>query len=142
MQGLSRIWLVFALAVACGVGGNTRAWADEHGTRVAVIEMARILGEATAIHSIRTQGEAQRKTYAEDTQRESVRLRGVRDELQQQATLLTPAVLEERQRTFNAEVAAADQRAKARGEILQRAVANGEIRFREEIGRASWRERV
>ena len=134
MQGLSRIWLVFALAVVCGVGGNTRAWADEHGTRVAIIEMARILGEATAIHSIRTQGEAQRKTYAEDTQRESGRLRGVRDELQQQATLLTPAVLEERQRAFNAEVAAADQRAKARGEILQRAVAEGEMRFREVLG--------
>ena len=134
MQGLSRIWLVFALAVACGVGGNTSAWADEHGTRVAVIEMARILGEATAIHSIRIQGEAQRRTYAEDTQRESERLRGVRDELQQQATLLTPAVLEERQRAFNAEVAAADQRAQAHGQILQRAVANGEIRFREVLG--------
>ena len=134
MQGWRRLWLLFALTVACAVGSNASVWADEHGTRVAVIEMARVLGEATAIHSIRTQGEAQRKTYAEATQRESERLRDVRDELQQQATLLTPAVLEERQRAFNAEVAAADQRAKARGEILQRAVTEGEFRFREVLG--------
>ena len=134
MQGLSRIWLVFALAVACGVGGNASAWADEHGTRVAVIEMARVLGEASAIRSIRIQGEAQRETYAADAQREAERLRGARDELQQQATLLTPAVLEERQRAFNAEVAAADQRAQAHGQILQRAVTEGEMRFREILG--------
>ncbi|MDD9990395.1 MAG: OmpH family outer membrane protein [Rhodospirillales bacterium] len=134
MQGWRRLWLLFALTVACAVGSNTSVWADEHGTRVAVIEMVRVLSEATAIHSIRTQGEAQRKSYAEDTQRESERLRGVRDELQQQATLLTPAVLEERQRAFNAEVSTADQRAKARGEILQRAVTEGEIRFREVLG--------
>ena len=134
MQGLSRIWLVFALAVAGAVGCNASAWADEHGTRVAVIEMARILGEASAVHSIRTQGEAQRRSYAADAQREAERLRGVRDELQQQATLLSPTVLEERQRAFNAEVAAADQRATTRNQVLQNAVANGEIRFREVLG--------
>ena len=98
------------------------------------MEMARVLGEATAIHSIRIQGEAQRKTYAAEAQREEERLRAARDELQQQGTLLTPAVLEERQRAFNAEVAAADQRAKAHGQILQRAVTEGEIRFREVLG--------
>ena len=134
MQGWRRLWLVFALALACAVGGNTSVWADENGTRVAVIEMVRVLSQASAIRSIQTQGEAQRKTYAEDAQREAERLRGARDELQQQATLLSPAVLEERQRAFNAEVAAADQRAKARGESLQRAVAEGEIRFREILG--------
>lgn len=133
MQGWRRLRLVFALAVACAAVGNASAWADEHGTRVAVLELARVLGEATAIHSIRNQGEAQRRTYAADAQREAERLRGVRDELQQQGTLLTPAVLEERQRAFNAEVAAADQRAKAHGEILQRAVAEGEMRFREAL---------
>ena len=105
MQGLSRIWLVFALAVACGVGGNTSAWADEHGTRVAVIEMARILGEASADSLYQnSRGKRSAESYAADAQREAERLRGVRDELQQQATLLlTPAVLEERQRAFNAE---------------------------------------
>ncbi len=134
MQGWRRLRFVFALAVACAAAGNTSAWAEEHGTRVAVLELARVLGEAKAIHSIRAQGEAQRRTYAADGEREAERLRGVRDELQQQGTLLTPAVLEERQRAFNAEVAAADQRAKARGEILQRAVTQGEIRFREILG--------
>lgn len=134
MQNWRRLALVLALAVACVVGGNTGAWAEQHGTRVAVIEMARILAEASAIHSIRTQGEAQRKTYAEDAQRESGRLRGIRDELQQQATLLAPAALEERQRAFNAKVATADQRAKAQGQTLQRAVAEGEVRFREALG--------
>lgn len=134
MQGWRRLWLLFALAVACAAGGNTNAWADDHGTRVAVIEMARVLGEASAIHSIRNQGEAQRKSYAAEAQREAERLRAARDELQQQGTLLTPAVLEERQRAFNAEVAAADQRAQAHGQILQRAVTEGEIRFREILG--------
>lgn len=134
MLGRRRLWLVFALALACTVGGNTNAWADEHGTRVAVIEMARVLGEASAIHSIRNQGEAQRKSYAAEAQREAERLRAARDELEQQSTLLAPAVLEERQRAFNAEVAAADQRAQAHGQILQRAVTEGEIRFREILG--------
>ena len=134
MHGRRRLWLVFALALACTVGGNTNAWADEHGTRVAVIEMARVLGEASAINSIRNQGEAQRKSYAAEVQREAERLRAARDELEQQSTLLAPAVLEERQRAFNAEVAAADQRAQAHGQILQRAVTEGEIRFREILG--------
>ena len=134
MHGRRRLWLVFALALACTVGGNTNAWADEHGTRVAVIEMARVLGEASAIHSIRNQGEAQRKSYAAEAQREAERLRAARDELERQSTLLAPAVLEERQRAFNAEVAAADQRAQAHGQILQRAVTEGEIRFREILG--------
>ena len=43
-------------------------------------------------------------------------------------------MLEERQRAFNAEVATADQRAQAHGQILQRAVTEGEIRFREILG--------
>ena len=134
MQSWRRLSLALALAVASAVIGNTDAWAEQHGTRVAVIEMARILEEAAAIHSIRSQGEAQRNSYAEEAQRESVRLREIRDELQKQATLLAPAALEERQRAFNALVAAADQRAKAQGQFLQRAVAEGEVRFREALG--------
>ena len=112
-------------------GQRRRGLAEEHGTRIAIIEMGRILEDATAIHSIRSQGEAQRKAYTEDAQREAERLRQFRDELIQQQTLLAPAALEERQRAFNAEVAAADQRAKAQNQILQRAVAEGEVRFRE-----------
>ena len=133
MRGWTRLWLVLVLAVACAAGGAKDVWAEEHGTRVAVIEMARILGETTAVHSIRAQGEAQRNTYAQEAQRESERLRGIRDELIRQETLLAPAALEERQRAFNAEVAAADQRAKDHGQILQRAVAQGESRFREAL---------
>ena len=134
MSGWIRLWLGLALAVASVVGGNAAVAAEEHGTRVAIIEMSRILSESSAIHSIRSQGEAQRRTYAEEAQREAERLRRARDELQQQSALLTPAVLEERQRAFNAEVAAADQRATAHGQNLQRAVAQGEIRFREALG--------
>ena len=134
MQSWRRLSLVLALAVACVVGGNASAWAEQHGTRVAVIEMARILGQAMAIHSIRAQGEAQSRTYAEEVQRESERLRGIRSELEQQAALLAPAAFEERQRAFNALVAAADERAKAQSQSLQRAVAQGETRFREVLG--------
>ena len=133
MPGWTRLWLALVLVVSGVGGGAASVWAEEHGTRVAVIEMSRILNEASAIHSIRIQGESQRRAYAEEAQRESERLRSIRDELVQQETLLTPAVLEERQRAFNAEVAAADQRAKAHGEILQRAVAEGEIRFRDAL---------
>ena len=131
MRGLTRLWLVLALAVPCALGGTAAAWADEHGTRIAIIEMARILEEATAVHSIRSQGEEQRRAYAEEQQQEAERLRQFREEVIQQQALLAPAALEERQRAFNAEVAAADQRAKAQNEALQRAVAEGEVRFRE-----------
>ena len=134
MRSWRRFSLALALAVASVVGSHASAWAEQHGTRVAIIEMARILGEATAIHSIRIQGEVQSRTYAEEVQRESERLRGIRDELEQQAALLAPAALEERQRAFNALVAAADERAKAQGQFLQRAVAQGEARFREVLG--------
>ena len=134
MRGLTRLWLVLALAVPCALGGTAAAWADEHGTRIAIIEMGRILEAATAIHSIRNRGEAQRRAYAEEQQQKAERLRQFREELIQQQALLAPAALEERQRAFNAEVAAADQRAKAQNQALQRAVAEGEVRFREILG--------
>ena len=71
MGTFRRLWLVLALAVPCALGGATGASADEHGTRIAVIEMGRILEEATAVHSIRNQGETQRQAYAEEAQREA-----------------------------------------------------------------------
>ena len=76
MQTWRRLSLALALALASALIGNTSAWAEQHGTRVAVIEMARVLEEASAIHSIRSQGEAQRNSYAEEAQRESVRAAG------------------------------------------------------------------
>ena len=133
MGTFRRLWLVLALAVPCALGGATGASADEHGTRIAVIEMGRILEEATAVHSIRNQGETQRKAYAEEAQREAERLRVIRDEIIGQQALLAPAALEEREREFNAEVTSADQRAKAQNQSLQRAVAEGEVRFREAL---------
>ena len=129
-------WKGFALALVLALGsiaggGGTGVWADEHGTRVAIIEMAQIIDESSAIHSIRAQGEAKRRVLAEDVQRESERLRAIRDELMRQQTLLAPAALEERQYAFNAEVQAADQQAKARSDMLQRAIQEGERRFRD-----------
>ena len=133
MRGWKRLWLVLMLAVPCALGSTAEAWAEEHGTRIAIIEMGRILQEATAIQSIRSQGEAQRKAYADASQREAERLRVIRDEILQQQTLLAPSALEELQNDFNAEVTAADQRAKAQNQFLQRAVAQGEVRFREAL---------
>ena len=133
MRRWKRLCLALALAAPLALGGTAGAWADEHGTRIAIIEMGRILQEATAVHSIRSQGEAQRRAYAEGAQREAERLRIVRDELIQQQSLLAPGALEERQRTFNAEVEAADQHAKAQNQNLQRAIAEGEVRFREAL---------
>ena len=133
MRIFRRLWLVLALALPCALGSAAGVSADEHGTRIAIIEMGRILEEATAVHSIRNQGETQRKVYAEEAQREAERLRVIRDEIIQQQTLLAPAALEERERAFNAEVTTADQRAKTQNQNLQRAVAQGEVRFREAL---------
>ena len=133
MAGWRRPWLTLLLALACVVGGDTGVWAEERGTRVAIIEMARILNETSAIRSIQVQGEAQRRAYTEEAQREAGRLRGIRDELIRQETVLTPAAMDERQRAFNAEVAAADEKATMRSQLLQRAVTEGEIRFREAL---------
>ena len=122
-----------ALALLCAATGSTGAWAQERGTRVAVIEMNRILGEASALRSIQAQGEAQRKVYAADAQAEAKRLRDVRDEFKRQEMLLAPAALEEHQRAFSAQVRTADQRAQARSRVLRRAVQEGENRFREAL---------
>ena len=130
MPTWNRLWLALVLALACLVGGGTGGWADEHGTRVAIIEMARILDGSTAIRSIRTQGEERRRAQAEDTQRVAERLSAIRAELMRQESLLAPDALEERTRAFNAEVAAADRRAQARNQALQRAMDEGERRFR------------
>ena len=123
-------WFVLAFALLCTATGSTGAWAQERGTHVAIIEMNRILGEASALRSIQAQGEAQRKVYAADAQAEAKRLREVRDEFQRQETLLAPAALEERQRAFNLQVRAADQKAQVRSRVLRRAVQEGENRFR------------
>ena len=130
MPTWTRPWLALGLALACLAGGGTGVWAEDHGTRVAIIEMARIIEESTAIRSIRIQGEARRRANAEDTQRVAERLGAVRAELLRQESLLEPAALEERTRAFNAEVAAADRRAQVRNLALQRALDEGETRFR------------
>ena len=123
-----RCALVFAALCAAGAAGA--AAQEARGPRVAIIEMSRILGEASALRSIQAQGEAQRRLYAEDAQAEAARLRDVRDELKRQETQLAPAALEERQRAFSRQVRAADQRAQERSRLLRRAVQEGEDRFR------------
>ena len=131
MPARKALWLALVLALCCVVGGSSGVWAQERGTRVAIVEMTRILAESSAIQSIKIQGEAQRRALDEDMQREMERIRGIRDELSRQQTVLVPAALEERQNAFNAELAAADQEAKARSDMLQRAMEEGEIRFRD-----------
>ena len=130
MAECRRIALSLVLALAVVAGGGAGLGAQERGTRVAIIEMARILDETTALVSIQTQAEAQRAVYAAETQNEAQWLRGLQEELVRQEALLTPAALEERRRTFEAEVRAADERARARSLILQSALEDGERRFR------------
>lgn len=131
MGGWRGLRFALAFAVLCAALAGTGAEAQEaRGTRVAIIEMSRILGEASALRSIQAQGEAQRRLYAADAQAEAARLREVRDELKRQETLLEPATLEERQRAFNRQVRAADQRAQERSRLLRLAVQEGEDRFR------------
>ena len=132
MPRLKHLGAAFALAFVCVAGGGGVS-AEEHGTRVAIIEMARIINESSAIHSIRAQGEAKRQDFQVFNQQEAERLSAVRDELERQMTLLAPAALEERQREFNAELQAADRQAKARIDGLQRAIQMGELRFREAL---------
>ena len=80
MGGWRGLRFAFAFAVLCAALAGTGAAAQEaRGTHVAIIEMSRILGEAAALRSIQTQGEAQRRLYAADAQAEAARLREVRD---------------------------------------------------------------
>lgn len=133
MPRWKRLGLALVLALACVAGSGGSISAEEHGTRVAIIEMARIINESAAILSIRAQGEERRRNLAAFTQQEAERLRGIRNELTRQQTLLAPAALEERQHEFNAELQEADRQAKARSDGLQRAIQMGEIRFREAL---------
>ena len=132
MPRWKRLGLALALAFACVAGGGGVS-AEEHGTRVAIIEMARIIDQSSAVHSIRAQGEAKRQEFQVFNRQEAERLGAVRDELERQQTLLAPAALEERQRQFNAELQEADRQAKARVDGLQRAIQMGELRFREAL---------
>lgn len=129
MGGWKGLRFALAFAALCAAGGGAAAQ-EAHGPRVAIIEMSRILGEASALRSIQAQGEAQRRIYAADAQAEAARLREVRDALERQKTLLEPAALEERQRAFNRQVRAADQRAQERSRLLRLALQEGEDRFR------------
>lgn len=126
---LTRVAL--ALVLAGIFAASTTVHAQDGGTRVAIIEMNRILGEAAALRSIQAQGEAQRKTFATDAQAEAKRLREVRAELKRQETLLAPDALQERQREFNLQVRAADQKAQQQSRVLRRAVQQGETEFRD-----------
>ena len=132
MPRWKRLGLALALAFACVAGGGGVS-AEEHGTRVAIIEMARIIDQSSAVHSIRAQGEAKRQEFQVFNRQEAERLGAVRDELERQQTLLAPAALEERQRQFNAELQEADRQAKARVDGLQRAIQMGELRFRKAL---------
>ncbi len=121
--------LIFASAVAWwGVGADLSA--QEKGSQIAIVEMNRILAEATALRSIQVQGEEQRRIYQAEAQAEAQRLRNVRDELQRQEAVLTPAALEESRRAFDNELRAADQKAQERSRILRFAVRKGEDAFR------------
>lgn len=120
-----------AMLVVAGVlFASTTAEAQDGATRVAIIEMNRILNEAAALRSIQAQGEAQRKTFATDAQAEAKRLREFRDELKRQETLLSADALQERQREFTVQVRAADKRAQKQSQVLRRAVQRGESEFR------------
>ena len=130
MGRVLRRWLALAALAACVASGSTGALAQESGSRVAIVEMNRILSEASALRSIQAQGEAQRRTYAEDAEAETRRLQQVQEEIKRQETLLSSEALAKRMEGFRNEVRAADRMTQERSRILRRAVRRGEDAFR------------
>ncbi len=99
--------------------------AQERPTVVGVVDIQKIMREATAARSIQEQIERRRSSYQAEIKQEETRLREVEQELARQQSLLAPDAFAARQREFRDQVAATQRTVQERRRILDQAYAQG-----------------
>jgi len=88
------------------LGGVASAWGqtERPAPVVGVVNIQKIMREATSAKSIREQGEKLRASYTAEVSKRQEELRKVDEELSQQQAILSPEAFQERQREFQTQL--------------------------------------
>lgn len=97
---------------------------EPKGTKVAVLDVQRILREAQAMKNIRDQIGALRKTYQEEIEKLQADLRTANEELRRKRSILSPEAFDEERRKFDQRVAEVQRIVQQRNQQLDRANAD------------------
>lgn len=100
---------------APAAGSHTR------GTKVAVMDVQRILREAKAMKSIREQLVALRKTYQAEIEKLQANLRSANEDLRRKRSVLSPDAFDTERRKFDQKVAEVQRVVQMRNQELDRA---------------------
>lgn len=124
--------VVVAAAAAAGVPGSS-AFAQSEAVRVAIVDVQRILSEATAMKGVESQiEEHQKKFQSEITERER-KLRAEAEELQTQRSVLSSEALSQREQRLDQEIADLQRLVDQRRRQLGQARVNAVNKFNETL---------
>lgn len=100
---------------------------EPKGTKVAVLDVQRILRDAKAMKNIRDQIGALRKTYQDEIEKLQADLRTANEALRQKRTILSPDAFDEERRKFDQKVADVQRVVQQRNQQLDRANADAVV---------------
>lgn len=100
---------------------------EPKGTKVAVLDVQRILRDAKAMKNIRDQVGALRKTYQEEIEKLQADLRTANEDLRRKRTILSPDAFDEERRKFDQRVAEVQRVVQQRNQQLDRANADAVV---------------
>lgn len=112
------------LAIAAGLLGSGGAFADEKldPPVIMVVDVQKILQEATASKGIQKAVESQRDTYQKEIAALEDKLRNAEQELRKQQTILSPDALAQKRRDFEKQVADVQRTVQSRKRALDTAL--------------------
>lgn len=100
---------------------------EPKGTKVAVLDVQRILREAKSMKNIRDQIGALRKTYQEEIEKLQADLRTANEEVRRKRSILSPEAFDEERRKFDQRVAEVQRIVQQRNQQLDRANADAVV---------------
>jgi outer membrane protein len=133
---LGRITLAAMLFSFCAAGiGAVRA-AEQAPLMAAVVDVQRVLREATASNQARDAIEARRTSYERDLATQKAKLQEAQDQLQKQRAVLTPQAMEQRRQEIDQQLNDLRRQTEERRATLQEATNNVMNQLRKEMGGA------
>ncbi len=115
------------------VGMLQQATAQDGGTTIAVVDVQRLLRESLAGQSIETQMQQFRTLLDEQITQKEATLRDERQQLNEQASLLSPEVLAERRRAFDEKVRALQREVRDRRLEVEQSYAEAISEVRQSV---------